>query len=101
VWADGTAGIAIAAGHFDSESISKYPEVVWRAAARTVPLGRLGREEVHAWLVARAASPLGRALSGSLITLDGARDNWFGPWPAPSLIGEEAIVPTEERCPQA
>ena len=22
------------------------------------------------------------------ITLDGARDNWFGPWPPPSLIDE-------------
>ena len=101
-WAcDGIAVIAIAAGHFDTESIRKYPEVVWRAAARTVPLGRLGREEEHAWLVALAASPLGRALSGSVITLDGARDNWFGPWPPPSLLGEEGTVPTEERRPRA
>ena len=99
--ADGIAVSAIAAGHFDTESIRKYPDVVWRAAARTVPLGRLGREEEHAWLVALAASPLGRALSGSVITLDGARDNWFGPWPPPSLIGEEDTVPTEERRPQA
>jgi citronellol/citronellal dehydrogenase len=101
-WAgDGIAVLAIAAGHFDTASLRKYPEPVWRAAARTVPLQRLGRESEHAWLVALAASPLGRALSGSVITLDGARDNWFGPWPPPSLLDDSGDVPTEERRPQA
>jgi citronellol/citronellal dehydrogenase len=100
-WAgDGIAVLAIAAGHFNTASLRKYPEAVWRAAARTVPLQRLGREEEHAWLVALAASPLGRALSGSVITLDGARDNWFGPWPPPSLLDDSGAVPTEERRPR-
>jgi citronellol/citronellal dehydrogenase len=99
-WAPrGIAIVAVAAGHFDTESLRKYPEPVWKAAARTVPLGRLGKEEEHAWLVALAASPLGRALSGSVITLDGARDNWFGPWPPESLTGRGGEVPTEERRP--
>ena len=71
-----------------------------KAAARTVPLQRLGREEEHAWLVALAASPLGHALSGSVITLDGARDNWFGPWPPPSLTADGGEVPTEARRPR-
>jgi citronellol/citronellal dehydrogenase len=100
-WADdGIAVIAVAAGHFDTASIRKYPEVVWRAAARTVPLQRLGREEEHAWLVALCCSPLGSALSGSVVTLDGARDNWFGPWPPPALTGESGEVPAEERRPK-
>jgi citronellol/citronellal dehydrogenase len=99
-WApDGVAVIAAAAGHFDTESLRKYPEAVWRAAARTVPLQRLGRVEEHAWLIALLASPLGRALSGSVVTLDGARDNWFGPWPPPSLTDESGAVPTEQRRP--
>jgi citronellol/citronellal dehydrogenase len=98
--AHGIAVVAVAAGHFDTESLRKYPESVWRAAARTVPLGRLGREEEHAWLVALAAGPLGRALSGSVITLDGARDNWFGPWPPDSLTEDGGEVPTEERRPR-
>jgi citronellol/citronellal dehydrogenase len=99
-WApQGVAVVAVAAGHFDTESLRKYPEPVWRAAARTVPLQRLGREEEHAWLVALAASPLGHALSGSVITLDGARDNWFGPWPPDSLTPDGGDVPTEERRP--
>ena len=66
--ADGIAVLALAAGHFDTAVLAKYPENVRRGAAGTVPLGRLGREHEHAWLVALAASPLGRALSGSVIT---------------------------------
>jgi citronellol/citronellal dehydrogenase len=99
--ADGIAVLAVAAGHFDTQSLRKYPEPVWRAAARTVPLQRLGREEEHAWLIALAASPLGRALSGSVVTLDGARDNWFGPWPPPTLTEDGGEVPTEARRPPA
>ena len=99
--ADGIAVLALAAGHFDTASLRKYPDVVWKGAARSVPLQRLGREQEHAWLVALAASPLGRALSGSVITLDGARDNWFGPWPPPSLVEDEGAVPTEERKPRS
>jgi citronellol/citronellal dehydrogenase len=97
VGADGIAVVAVAAGHFDNVSIRKYPEPVWRAAARTVPLQRLGREEEHGWLVALCCSPLGAALSGSVVTLDGARDNWFGPWPPPTLIAEGGDVPAEAR----
>ena len=95
--ADGIAVLAVAAGHFDTASLRKYPEVVYKGAARSVPLQRLGREQEHAWLVTLAASPLGRALSGSVLTLDGARDNWFGPWPPPSLVEDEGTVPTEKR----
>ena len=96
----GIAVVAVAAGHFDTASLRKYPESVWRAAARTVPLQRLGREAEHAWLVALCCSPLGAALSGSVVTLDGARDNWFGPWPPASLAGDGGEVPTERRGPK-
>ena len=99
--ADGIAVVALAAGHFDTEVLVKYPEPVRQAAARTVPLGRLGRPEEHAWLVALVATPLGRSLSGSVVTLDGGRDNWFGPWPPPSLVDDAGTVPTERRRPRA
>jgi citronellol/citronellal dehydrogenase len=95
--ADGIAVLAIAPGHFDTAVLAKYPENVRRGAAATVPLGRMGREPEHAWLVALAASPLGHALSGSVITIDGARDNWFGAWPPSSLLDDAGTVPTEER----
>ena len=95
--ADGVTVSAAAAGHFDTESLRKYPEAVTRQAARSVPLGRLGRMEEYAWLVALLCSPLGRLFSGQTVTLDGARDNWFGPWPPAALTDEAGEVPTEER----
>ncbi|HEV2755723.1 MAG TPA: SDR family oxidoreductase [Actinomycetota bacterium] len=93
--------VALAAGHFRTEAIKKYPAGIAEAAARTVPLQRLGDEQEHAWLVALLASPLGRCFSGSVVTLDGARDNWYGAWPPPGLVGEGEEVPTEERRPAA
>jgi citronellol/citronellal dehydrogenase len=97
-WAErGIAVTAIAAGHFDTEAMGKYPETVRAGMARSVPMQRLGEPREHAWLVALLCSPLGRALNGSTITLDGARDNWFGPWPPMGLTGGTGEVPTEER----
>jgi citronellol/citronellal dehydrogenase len=96
---DGVACCAVAAGHFETEAIKKYPEAVRANAARTVPVQRLGDEREHAWLIALLASPLGRALNGSVVTLDGARDNWYGPWPPAALADEQGVVPTEARRP--
>ncbi len=97
-WAPaGVAVSAVAAGHFDTEAMEKYPDAVRAGMARTVPLQRLGTVREHAWLVALLASPLGRAFSGSVVTLDGARDNWLGPWPPPGLADPAGEVPTERR----
>ena len=97
-WAgEGVVVTAVAAGHFDTEALEKYPASLRAGMARTVPLQRLGTVQEHAWLVTLLASPLGRAFSGSTVTLDGARDNWFGPWPPPGLADESGEVPTEER----
>jgi citronellol/citronellal dehydrogenase len=97
-WASaGVTVSTVAAGHFDTEAMGKYPAAVRAGMARSVPLQRLGTVREHAWLVALLASPLGRAFGGSVITLDGARDNWFGPWPPPGLTDSAGEVPTEER----
>ena len=96
---DAVTVIALAAGHFETEALKKYPEAVRANAARTVPLQRLGDEREHAWLVALLATPLGAAFDGSVVTLDGARDNWYGPWPPAALADESGQVPTEERRP--
>ena len=93
----GVTVTAVAAGHFDTEVLAKYPASVRAGASQTVPLQRLGTVAEHAWLVALLASPLGRAFSGSTITLDGARDNWCGPWPPAGLADEAGEVPTEAR----
>ena len=90
---------AVAAGHFDTEVMVKYPASVRAGMGQAAPLQRLGFVEEHAWLVALLASPLGRTLNGSTITLDGARDNWFGPWPPRGMADESGEVPVEERRP--
>lgn len=94
----GVSVVAIAAGHFETDAIRKYPPSLRLGAGLTVPLGRLGQEPEHGWLVALLATPLGKLFNGSVVTLDGARDNWYGPWPPPEITvaGE---VPTEARKP--
>jgi citronellol/citronellal dehydrogenase len=91
---------AIALGRLATESLKKYPAELWRRAAESVPLQRLGEVEEYGWLVALLATPMGQALSGSVITLDGALDNWTGPWPPQDLV-RDGDVPTEERRPAA
>jgi citronellol/citronellal dehydrogenase len=97
---DGIAVVAVAAGHFRTDAIGKYPPEVQASVGMSVPLGRMGEPQEHAWLIALLASPLGRRFSGSVITLDGARDNWFGPWPPPDLTARTGAVPTEDRRPR-
>ncbi len=95
--ADGVVVSAVAAGVFETDVLAKYPEQVRAGMSSTVPLQRLGTVEEHAWLVTLLASPWGRGFSGSTITLDGARDNWWGAWPPPGLVDETGTVPVEER----
>jgi NAD(P)-dependent dehydrogenase (short-subunit alcohol dehydrogenase family) len=97
-WRDsGVCVTAVAAGHFLTEVLVKYPEAVRAATARSVPLQRQGQPIEHAWLVTLLASPLGCAFNGATVTLDGARDNGTGLWPPPALTGESGEVPVEER----
>jgi citronellol/citronellal dehydrogenase len=93
---DGISVAAIALGRFATESLRKYPAELWRRAAQSVPLQRLGTLEEYGWLVALLASPLGASFSGSVLTLDGALDNWPGRWPPPDLT-RDGEVPTEAR----
>jgi citronellol/citronellal dehydrogenase len=88
---------AIAAGQFDTETLrTKYPPPVAENLHRTVPLQRLGTEAEMAWMVAYLASPAGDFVSGAVLTLDGARDNWFGAWP-PAGAADETGEPLAEQ----
>jgi NAD(P)-dependent dehydrogenase (short-subunit alcohol dehydrogenase family) len=94
----GTRLVAVAIGQFDTETLrTKYPKAIVEGVAGTVPLGRLGTEEEMAWLMAYLASPAGDFFSGCVITLDGARDNWFGGWPPGGAAGEGGEPLAEER----
>jgi citronellol/citronellal dehydrogenase len=89
---------SLAAGQFATETLlTKYPREVVDNVARSIPLGRTGRAEEMAWMVAYLASPAGDFVSGTTITIDGARDNWAGPWPPPALATDAGSVVAEER----
>jgi citronellol/citronellal dehydrogenase len=91
---------ALAAGQFATETLlTKYPQVVVDNLERSIPIGRAGRAEEMAWLVAYLASPAGDFVSGTTITIDGARDNWAGPWPPEAIAGEGGAPVAEERRP--
>jgi NAD(P)-dependent dehydrogenase (short-subunit alcohol dehydrogenase family) len=90
--------VAVAVGQFDTETLrTKYPKEIVENVAATVPVRRLGTEEEMAWLVAYLASPAGDFFSGCVITIDGARDNWFGSWPPGGASGEGGEPLAEER----
>lgn len=92
---------AIAAGQFATDTfLNKYPKEIVDSIDRTIPLGRTGEAEEIAWLLTYLASEAGAFHSGSVITVDGGRDNWFGPWPPAAITGDEdgkGEPPLEER----
>jgi citronellol/citronellal dehydrogenase len=92
---------ALAAGQFATETLlTKYPQVVVDNLERSIPIGRAGRAEEMAWLVAYLASPAGDFVSGTTITIDGARDNWAGPWPPEAIASASGDPVAEERRPK-
>jgi citronellol/citronellal dehydrogenase len=46
------------------------------------------------------ASPAGDYLSGAILTIDGARDNWLGAWPPGGLTDDAGKPLAEERKPK-
>jgi citronellol/citronellal dehydrogenase len=97
----GVRTCALAAGQFATETLlTKYPQAIVDNLERSIPVGRAGRAEEMAWLVAYLASPAGDFVSGTTITIDGARDNWAGPWPPEAITGEGGDPLAEERRPK-
>jgi citronellol/citronellal dehydrogenase len=92
---------SLAAGQFATETLlTKYPQAVVDNLERSIPIGRAGRPEEIAWLVAYLASPAGDFFSGTTITIDGARDNWAGPWPPEAITTESGDPVAEQRRPK-
>jgi len=98
----GVKTCSLAAGHFATETFrEKYPKVVVAGYERSIPIGRGGKPEEMAWIVAFLASPAGDFVSGTTITIDGGRDNWAGPWPPEAIATESGTLVAEERRPKA
>jgi citronellol/citronellal dehydrogenase len=94
----GITTCAIAAGQIATETmLTKYPPEVVENISQSIPLGRTGRPEEVAWLLAYLASPAGDFYSGTTITIDGARDNWVGQWPPAQVATETGSLPAEQR----
>ena len=92
---------AIASGQVGTDTfMTKYPQPVVDAVADTIPLGRIGTVDEIAWLVAYLASPAGDFVSGTVLTVDGARDNNNGRWPPARIADAEGRPLAEARRPK-
>jgi citronellol/citronellal dehydrogenase len=90
---------AVAAGYIGTDTFAtKYPERFVDAAAGNVPLGRVGRPEEIASLVAHLASPAGDYTTGTVLTVDGGRDNHLGAWPPPGEVDANGEPLVEQRA---
>jgi NAD(P)-dependent dehydrogenase (short-subunit alcohol dehydrogenase family) len=90
--------LAIAAGQFATQTLlSKYPRAIVERLSETIPAGRLGEEHEFASLVAYLASPAASFISGTVITIDGARDDWLGRWPPAQATDAEGQPLREPR----
>lgn len=91
---------ALAIGQIATETLmTKYPKAAVDLLEESVPAGRLGRPAEVAWQIAYMASPAGDFYSGSVLTMDGARDDWLGPWPPKQLVTDDGKPVSEERKP--
>jgi citronellol/citronellal dehydrogenase len=90
--------LSVAPGQFATETLlTKYPRAIVERIADTIPLQRLGTEQEFAWLIAYLASPGGDFMSGSVITIDGARDDWLGSWPPAAATDGQGVPLAEPR----
>ncbi|MGQ0670272.1 MAG: SDR family oxidoreductase, partial [Actinomycetota bacterium] len=87
----GIRAICVVLGNIDTEAFAGYGEEVLDASRRQVPLGRLGRPEDVAGVIAFLASDGGSYVTGSSVLVDGGLDAWGQgeppPPPAPGATG--------------
>jgi citronellol/citronellal dehydrogenase len=80
----GIRAVCVACGAIDTEGFRAYGDAVVEEAMKAVPLGRLGRPEEVASVIAFLASPGGAYITGTTVVVDGGTDAWgFGTPPPP------------------
>jgi len=85
----GIRSICVVPGSIDTEALAAYGEDAYEAARRQVPLGRLGRPEEVANVIAFLATEGGAYITGTSVVVDGGLDAWGQgePPPAPAEGG--------------
>jgi citronellol/citronellal dehydrogenase len=79
----GIRAVCVACGAIDTEGFRSYGDAWIEEASRTVPLGRLGRPEEVASVIAFLASAGGRYVTGTTLVVDGGVDAWGLGMPPP------------------
>jgi citronellol/citronellal dehydrogenase len=89
---------AVAAGTVGTDIFyEKYPQEVVESMSSSVPLGRVGTPEEIAGTIVYLASPAGDFVSGAVLDVDGARNNWLGPFPPAHLATADGSMVAETR----
>jgi len=86
----GIRSVCVAPGTILTECLDGYDDQAITAWERAVPLGRLGRPEEVASLIAFLASAGGAYVTGTTIAVDGGADAWGLGEPPPAV---EAVTP--------
>ena len=81
----GIRSVCVAPGAILTEGLRGYSAEAIEAWRRTVPLGRLGRPEDVASMIAFLASPGGAYVTGTTIVVDGGADAWGIGEPPPTV----------------
>ncbi len=79
----GIRAVCVACGAIDTDGFRAYGPAWIEEATRTVPLGRLGRPEEVAAVIAFLASPGGAYVTGTTVVVDGGVDAWGLGMPPP------------------
>ena len=79
--------VCVAPGTIRTEGLADYGEETITGWARGIPLGRIGRPEEVASLIAFLATPGGAYVTGTTIVVDGGADAWGLGEPPPPVDG--------------
>jgi citronellol/citronellal dehydrogenase len=80
-WAEyGIRVNAVAPGTIDTGGLDGYPSEVKEGLQSVIPIGRFGRPEEIAWMIAYLVSEAGAFITGETVCLDGGAKNWGGVW---------------------
>ena len=80
----GIRAVCVVPGNIDTEALASYGEHELEASRRQVPLGRLGRPEEVADVIAFLATEGGAYITGTSVVVDGGLDAWGQGQPPPA-----------------